>query len=87
VSTCRGDCLTNWPPLTVPAGNTAAGGDGVTGAVGVAPLADGSLQVTYDGRPLYYFAQDAAEGDTNGQGKGDVWYVALTDGSVPAAGS
>jgi predicted lipoprotein with Yx(FWY)xxD motif len=87
VSTCTGECLENWPPLTVPAGNTAAGGEGVPGAVGVAPLADGSLHVTYDGRPLYYFAQDAAEGDTNGQGRGDVWYVALTDGSVPGAGS
>jgi predicted lipoprotein with Yx(FWY)xxD motif len=85
VSVCADDCATNWPPVTVNPGNTAVGGDGVTGVVGWAPRADGTLQVTYDGRPLYYFKDDAAAGDTNGQGRGDVWYVALVDGSVPEA--
>jgi len=84
VSVCEGDCATNWPPLTVPAGSWPAAGDGVTGAVSVAPRSDGSWQVTYDGRPLYYFAKDAAAGDVTGQGVGDVWYVANVDGSVPA---
>jgi predicted lipoprotein with Yx(FWY)xxD motif len=82
-SVCDGDCATNWPPLTVPWGNTAVGGEGVPGVVAVTPREDGSWQVTYDGRPLYYFAEDEAAGDTNGQGRGDVWFVALTDGSVP----
>jgi predicted lipoprotein with Yx(FWY)xxD motif len=36
---------------------------------------DGSEQVTYNGWPLYYFANDAAPGDTNGQGVNEVWYV------------
>jgi len=83
-SVCEGDCATAWPPVTVAPGNWAAGGEGVTGVVGVAPRADGTLQVTYDGRPLYYFAEDKAAGDTTGQEKGDVWYVALVDGSIPA---
>jgi predicted lipoprotein with Yx(FWY)xxD motif len=87
VSACEGDCLEAWPPLTVPAGNTAAAGDGVTGVVGLVPREDGSLWVTYDGRPLYYFAEDTEAGQTNGQGRGDVWYVAQVDGSVPEAGS
>jgi predicted lipoprotein with Yx(FWY)xxD motif len=75
VSTCAGDCLSNWPPVTVPPGNTAGAGDGVGGVVGLIPASDGSLQVTYDGRPLYYFAGDTAEGDTDGQGVGGVWFV------------
>ena len=58
-------------------------GEGVTGAVGVAARSDGSWQVTYDGRPLYYWKDDKAAGDTAGQGVGDVWYVAQVDGSVP----
>jgi len=84
VSVCEGDCATNWPPVTVPPGSWPTAGEGVTGVVGVAARSDGSWGVTYDGRPLYYFAKDAAAGDVNGQGVGDVWYVAQVDGSIPA---
>jgi predicted lipoprotein with Yx(FWY)xxD motif len=74
-SVCEGDCLDAWPPVTVPAGNTAVGGEGVPGVVGLIPAANGALQVTYDGRPLYYFAGDAEAGDTNGHGVNDVWFL------------
>ena len=37
---------------------------------------DGSMQVAYNGSPLYYYAADKAAGDTNGQGVGDVWFIA-----------
>ena len=84
VSVCEGDCATNWPAVTVPAGSWPTAGEGVTGVVGVAARSDGSWGVTYDGRPLYTFAKDAAAGDVNGQGVGDVWYVAQVDGSIPA---
>ena len=85
VSTCTGDCLTNWPPLLVEEGYTLVAGDGVTGTLASAAQADGSVLATYRGRPLYYFAGDTEAGQTNGQGKGDVWFVASEDGSVPSS--
>jgi len=84
VSVCSGDCETAWPPVTVNAGNWPAAGDGVTGVVGVAPRADGKWHVTHDGRPLYSWQNDAAPGDTTGQGLNDVWWVALVDGTLGA---
>jgi predicted lipoprotein with Yx(FWY)xxD motif len=41
---------------------------------------DGSQQVAYNGLNLYYFAGDKKEGDTNGQGLGDVWYLVSPEG-------
>ena len=81
VSACEGDCLAAWPPATVAAGETVAAGDGVTGVLGIITGTDGNPQVTYDGRPLYYFAGDTAAGETNGQGLNDVWWVADVSGT------
>ena len=36
---------------------------------------DGKMQWTYDGHPLYYFADDKKAGDMMGDGKGGVWHV------------
>lgn len=85
VSACEGDCLVAWPPVTVAPGNTVAAGEGVTGVVGLITGTDGSTQVTYDGRPLYYWQNDTEAGQTTGHGVGDVWWVATVDGSLPAA--
>lgn len=84
-SACSGDCATNWPPLTVAAASDVTAGAGVTGALGTITRADGSLQVTLGGMPLYYFKGDAAAGDTNGQGLNGVWYLASPAGE-PAHG-
>jgi predicted lipoprotein with Yx(FWY)xxD motif len=66
-SACTDTCITNWPALTVAAGATPTGGDGVAGTLGTITRADdGSLQVTYNGLPLYFFANDQAPGDANG---------------------
>ena len=66
-SACTGDCLARWPALSVPAGTTPVAGAGVTGTLGTITRADdGSLQVTYNGLPLYFFAGDTKPGDTNG---------------------
>ena len=66
-SACKGDCLVKWPALTVPAGGTPTGGPGVTGTLATITRADdGTLQVTYNGLPLYFFQNDKAPGDLNG---------------------
>jgi len=66
-SACTGGCLATWPALTVPAGGTPTGGSGVTGTLGTITRADdGTLQVTYNGLPLYFFKNDQAPGDLNG---------------------
>jgi predicted lipoprotein with Yx(FWY)xxD motif len=66
-SNCTGGCATTWPPLTVAAGATPSGGSGVTGTLGTITRADdGTLQVTYNGLPLYFFSGDTAAGDANG---------------------
>jgi len=66
-SACSGGCLTKWPAVTVPAGSAPTAGTGVSGSLGTITRADdGSLQVTYNGLPLYFYAGDKAPGDTNG---------------------
>ena len=66
-SACTEGCLATWPALTVEAGETPTGGDGVTGTLGtITREDDGSLQVTYNGLPLYFFKNDAEPGDLNG---------------------
>ena len=67
-SSCTGGCAAAWPPLTVAAGATATGGTGVTGKFGTLTRADGTLQVTYKGLPLYGWQKDAKPGDVTGQG-------------------
>ena len=83
---CTGGCATEWPPLTVRAGATPTGGPGVTGTIATKTRPDGTLQVTYNGAPLYRYAPDKAPGDTNGQGVGGIWFVVPLGGSSAAAG-
>ena len=65
-SACTGACITRWPALTVAAGATPTAGAGVTGKLATITRDDGSLQVTYNGLPLYFFSGDSAPGDANG---------------------
>ncbi|WOH37063.1 di-heme oxidoredictase family protein [Thalassotalea fonticola] len=60
-STCNGGCAVNWPPLLV----TDEVANGVINLTTVV-RDDGTLQAAYKGRPLYYFINDVAVGDTNG---------------------
>jgi len=80
-STCTGECLVEWPALTTEGDPVA--GEGVDATLlSTITRDDGSLQVTYNGWPLYYFHEDAAPGDTNGQGLGGVWFLVSPEGEA-----
>ena len=80
-SNCYDACSQNWPPLLTEGAPVA--GEGVDASLlGTTEREDGSIQVTYNGSPLYYWAGDAAPGDTNGQGVKDVWFVISPAGDI-----
>jgi predicted lipoprotein with Yx(FWY)xxD motif len=78
-STCYDDCEANWPPF---AGEVSAGEGVDESLLGTTERTDGTVQATYNGWPLYYFAADAAAGETNGQGISDVWWVVDAEGNA-----
>ncbi len=69
VSACYDDCAVNWPPYL------GKEGDPVMVDWALAARTDGTMQWTYDGKPLYYFIKDAAAGDMTGDGVGGVWHI------------
>lgn len=60
-SNCNGGCAVNWPPLLL-TDSQPSGVDGLSFIV----RDDGTQQITYLGKPLYYFINDVNAGDTNG---------------------
>lgn len=72
-SDCNGTCAVNWPPLYAEAGATG------WGDFTVIERDDSTHQWAFKGMPLYFFANDAAAGDTNGDGIGNIWFVARPD--------
>jgi predicted lipoprotein with Yx(FWY)xxD motif len=81
VSACYDQCAKNWPALITSVKASAMNGVNAT-LLGTTKRTDGSMQVTYKGMPLYYFASDKAGGDVKGQGIGSIWYVVAANGDV-----
>lgn len=81
-SVCYGDCAEAWPPLVVDGSPNIP--DGLPGEFDTTERDDGSMQVTYNGMPLYHFVSDEAPGDVTGQGVNDVWFVVnpMCDGAA-----
>lgn len=75
-STCYDACATAWPPLLAEAGGTVSAAPTIGGTFATTNRTDGTMQVTYNGAPLYYFQGDAKPGDVNGQGLNGVWFLA-----------
>ncbi len=78
-STCTGGCATNWPPVLLTS-DTIKVPSTMPGTVGAFGRDSSSIQLTYNGMPLYRYAGDSAPGDTRGQGIGGKWYVVKVTG-------
>jgi predicted lipoprotein with Yx(FWY)xxD motif len=84
---CTGACAKIWIPLAAGA-SAPTKADSVPGSVDTTTRADGTRQVTYDGKPLFAFAQDTP-GKVTGDGVSDAfagksftWHVVRTKGGV-----
>jgi predicted lipoprotein with Yx(FWY)xxD motif len=75
VSNCTSKCAVIWPPYIVSSTAGLVGGAGITGNIGTITRADGTLQVTYNSVPLYFYQPDVKPGDTTGQGVMGLWTV------------
>ena len=79
---CTGACATQWPPRADPEIGQAGRGAGIKAAkLGTITRPDGTVQVTYNGFPLYRFAGDTKSGQVNGQGLESSWYVLAPSGA------
>jgi predicted lipoprotein with Yx(FWY)xxD motif len=80
---CYEKCAVAWPPLLT-TGDPVAGEGVDASLLGTIERTDGTIQVTYNGWPLYYYEKDKAPGDVVGQDVGGVWFVVSAAGDQVA---
>jgi predicted lipoprotein with Yx(FWY)xxD motif len=90
---CTDSCAETWIPLTVSGGGEPTASDDVPGELGVTERPGGERQVSFEGQPLYTFADDPAAGEVTGDGLSDTfdgelfsWQVVRTDGTSGGGG-
>ena len=91
-SSCKASCAATWPPLVSNTGALPDAPGGTAGTFSLVTRDDGSKQLAYNDRPLYRYAGDHKPGNTNGDGIGGVWFIALvspptTSGAAGSNGS
>ena len=80
-SRCYGECAEAWPPVYT-SGSPVAGRGVRSSLLGTMRRRDGRRQVTYRGRPLYYYAHEES-GEVRCHNvflNGGDWWVIGTDG-------
>jgi predicted lipoprotein with Yx(FWY)xxD motif len=78
-SVCNGSCAQYWPPVAGP----DHAGNGVAGTLATIHRADGSLQETYNGHPLYTYIGDTGPGQAHGNNvnlNGGLWHEVVVSG-------
>lgn len=78
---CYGDCAKAWPPVLTD-GAPIASGSVNSRLLGTTKRTDGTTQVTYNGHPLYYYANEKA-GEVkchNVSTHGGLWWVIQPSG-------
>ncbi|MBG6134963.1 hypothetical protein [Longispora fulva] len=81
-SNCVDECTARWLPVLVHGELRVVGID--RQLVGNLARADGTVQLTLGGWPLYGFAGDRMPGDTNGQDHAQGWWVIAPNGGKAA---
>jgi predicted lipoprotein with Yx(FWY)xxD motif len=86
---CTAGCVSIWVPLTVKGSPKA--GSGLN--LGTVMRPDGKTQVTFDGKPLYRFAEDNSPKSVSGNGVSDnfggksfTWHVASPGKTTASTG-
>jgi predicted lipoprotein with Yx(FWY)xxD motif len=83
-SVCAGACAAAWPPALAK-GPLRAGAGTRASLLGTTRRADGSRQLTYAGRPLYYYVGDRRAGQIlcqNVEEFGGLWLVVRGGGAL-----
>lgn len=84
-SSCYDTCAAAWPPLLTN-GEPQAQGAADRSMLGTTKRKDGTVQVTYNGWPLYTYVGDQSPGEANGNDIdqfGAEWYALQPNGQEP----
>jgi predicted lipoprotein with Yx(FWY)xxD motif len=77
-SNCADDCAQKWPPVLATPGTPLTVEGVEQEAVGTINRADGTIQLTLNGWPVYRYSGDPQPGATTGQGVGGGEWAAVT---------
>jgi predicted lipoprotein with Yx(FWY)xxD motif len=87
-SACFGSCLKAWPALAAPV--KAPAGAHMPGPMGTITRGNGTVQVTINGYPIYYYVGDKAPGQIAGNGVEGTWHIIkikMKSGSTASTGN
>ena len=84
-SACYGACAKAWPPYFAPKGTLSVGPGVKRSLLGTVKRRNGRRQVTYAGRPLYYYVGDTRAGQILCQNVveyGGTWLIVRPSGKL-----